>query len=140
MKVLQYGTAVLFEVLKNSNSLAAIERECFTPIASEVFLMDASNELKSLDYARKNMIPRRTDGKPVNPSTVWRWIRNGLEGLDGERITLAVTYAGSRPCVTAKDVDEFFAAVTEAKLERHRIALERRSDVSEAELDAAGLL
>jgi hypothetical protein len=102
--------------------------------------MVASNELRSLDYARKNLIPRRPNGKPVNPSTVWRWIRKGLEGLDGERVTLAVTYAGSRPCVTAEAIDVFFNAVTEAKLERYRLALEIRSDVSEVELNDAGLL
>ena len=45
--------------------------------------MVVSDELVTLDYARKQLIPRRSDGKPVNPSTVWRWIRKGLEGLDG---------------------------------------------------------
>jgi hypothetical protein len=102
--------------------------------------MVVSDELVTLDYARKQLIPRRSDGKPVNPSTVWRWIRKGLEGLDGDRIKLAVTYAGSRPCVTAEALNKFFAAVTDVKLERHRRVLELRSDVTEDEMEAAGLL
>lgn len=99
-----------------------------------------SDELITLDYARKYRIPRRSDGKSVNPSTVWRWIHKGLEGLDGDRIKLAVTYAGSRPCVTAEAINKFFAAVTDAKLERHRRVLELRSDVTEVDLQSAGLL
>jgi hypothetical protein len=102
--------------------------------------MVVSDELVTLDYARKHLIPRRSDGKPVNPSTAWRWIRKGLEGLDGDRIKLAVTYAGSRPCVTAEALNKFFAAVTDAKLERHRRVLELRSDVTEVDLQSAGLL
>ena len=54
-------------------------------------------DLVSLDHARKKLIPPRPNGNPVNPSTVWRWIRKGLEGPDGERIKLSVVYCGSRP-------------------------------------------
>lgn len=64
--------------------------------------MVVSDELVTLDYARKHLIPRRSDGKPVNSSTVWRWIRKGLEGLDGDRIKLIVIYAGSRPASQLK--------------------------------------
>ncbi len=102
--------------------------------------MEVPDELVTLDYARKHKIPRRPDGKPVNPSTVSRWTHKGLEGLDGDRITLAVTYVGSRPYVTAKSINEFFAAVTYAKLERHRRVLEQQSDVTDDEMEAAGLL
>jgi hypothetical protein len=95
--------------------------------------------LVDLTTARKVLIPRRPDGKPINSSTLWRWIRKGLEGLDGERIKLAVTYVGNRPMVTHNAVDDFFQAVTEAKLERHRRTEELAADVTEDELQAAGL-
>ena len=97
-------------------------------------------KLVDLTTARKTLIPRRPDGKPVDPSTVWRWIRRGLEGIEGERIRLKVVYAGSRPFVTQNAIDDFFEAVTEAKLERHRRAEELTADVSDDELEAAGLL
>ena len=97
------------------------------------------NELVSIGHARTKLIPVRPDGNPINPSTVWRWIRIGLEGLDGERIKLAVVYVGNRPMVTRNAIDDFFQAVTAAKLERHRRVEELAADVSEAELKAAGL-
>lgn len=99
----------------------------------------ATQELVDLTTARKHEIPRRPDGRPVNPSTVWRWIRKGLEGNDGERIKLNVTYVGNRPHVTRNAIDDFFQAVTEAKLERHRRAEELASDVTDDELESAGL-
>ena len=98
------------------------------------------NELVSIGHARTKLIPVRPDGNPINPSTVWRWIRKGLEGLDGERIKLAVVYVGNRPMVTKNAIAEFFQAVTEAKLERHRRAEALAADVTDDELRAAGLL
>ena len=97
-------------------------------------------KLVDLAIARKTIIPSQPNGKAVHPSTTWRWIRKGLEGIDGKRIKLKVTYVGNRPCVTQEAVDEFFQAVTEAKLERHRRAEELAADVSDDELRSAGLL
>lgn len=93
-----------------------------------------------LSVARKQVFPPNPDGRPVNPSTVWRWIRKGLEGIDGERIRLQVVYRGNAPYVTPEAVQQFFAAVTHARLERMRRTQERSADVSEAELAAAGLI
>ena len=97
------------------------------------------NELVSIGHARTKLIPVRPDGNPVNHSTVWRWIRRGLEGVDGKRIKLAVVYVGNRPMVTKNAIAEFFQAVTEAKLERHRRAEALAADVTDAERAAAGL-
>ena len=93
----------------------------------------------SLNYARKNIIPLRPDGQPVSSSTCWRWNRKGLEGLEGERIKLEITYVGNRPMVTPRAIDDFFKAVTEAKLERHRRAEALAADVTDSELERAGL-
>ena len=97
------------------------------------------SKLKTLDHARKNFIPCRPDGEPVHRATLWRWIRKGLEGLDGERIRMKVIYVGNRPMVTRNTVDDFFQAVTEAKLERHRRAEQLASEVTQDELEAVGL-
>ena len=98
-----------------------------------------TQELYDLTTARKELIPRSQDGKPIAPSTLWRWVRKGLEGIDGERIRLPVKYCGHRPFVTADDINSFFQAVTEAKLERHRRTEEQAADVTDAELESAGL-
>ena len=96
-------------------------------------------QLVPLTTARKTIIPRRPDGRPIDPSTLWRWIRKGIQGVDRERIKLEVTYVGNRPYVTENAIGEFFQAVTEAKLERHRRAEALAADVSDAELESAGL-
>ena len=103
--------------------------------------MVTSNDLMlvSLDHARKHLIPRRTDGRPISPSTLWRWIRKGLEGRHGKRIRLTVVYCGNRPHVTARGVNKFFEAVTEARLSRHCPDEKQPIDVTEAELKRAGL-
>ncbi|GAB5442869.1 MAG: hypothetical protein Fues2KO_32180 [Fuerstiella sp.] len=100
--------------------------------------MVASN-LVTLTEARKHHIPRRPNGKPIDPSTLWRWNRKGLEGVDGERIKLEFVYVGNRPYVTPDAIDSFCQAVTEAKLERHRRAEQLAADVTDDELQAAGL-
>lgn len=95
-------------------------------------------QLISLDVARKTLIPRTRSGKHVSPSTVWRWARKGLEGIDGNRIKLEVTYVGSVPHVTEESVLRFFADITAARHERHRRS-DEVNDCSDSELQAAGL-
>lgn len=96
--------------------------------------------LVPLSVARKQLFPPNPDGKPVNPSTIWRWVRKGLEGLDSHRIRLEIVYCGNTPFVTAEAVEEFFQAVTHARLERMRRTEQRSADVTDAELAAAGLI
>ncbi len=93
-----------------------------------------------LSVARKQLFPSNANGRPITPSTVWRWVRKGLEGLDGQRIRLEVVYRGNTPYVTTEAVQQFYAAVTHARLERMRRTQERPSDVTEAELAAVGLI
>lgn len=79
-------------------------------------------------------------GKRVNPSTVFRWITKGLEGLDGNRIRLQVWYVGRQPHTTHAAIRVFLEAVTAAKIERSRRTQQGAAEVTAAELDAAGLL
>jgi hypothetical protein len=100
----------------------------------------ASDKLVPLGVARRTLIPPNENGKPVNPSTVWRWVRKGFLGVDDERIRLEVTYRGNAPYTTAEAVDRFFSQVTAAKLERARRADAMAADVTDDELREAGLL
>jgi hypothetical protein len=79
-------------------------------------------------------------GKRVNPSTIFRWITKGLEGLDGNRIRLQVWYVGRQPHTTHAAIRTFLDAVTAARLERSRRTQQGIAEVTNAELDAAGLL
>lgn len=101
--------------------------------------MYTENELVTLTHARKHYIPKREDGKNVSPSTVWRWIRKGLAGTNGERIRLSITYVGRTPYVTREDVERFFSAVTEATQARHQKAEQQVLDVTDEQLRRVGL-
>jgi hypothetical protein len=79
-------------------------------------------------------------GKRVNPSTIFRWITKGLEGLDGKRIRLQVWYVGRQPHTTHAAIRTFLDSVTAARLERSRRTQQGAAVVTDAELDAAGLL
>lgn len=96
-------------------------------------------QLHPLNYARNHWIPKSTSGKPINPSTTFRWVRDGLEGLDGERIRLEVVYRGQMPCTSQQAVQRFFQSVTEAPLERMARTQQRADDVTTDELEAVGL-
>lgn len=101
--------------------------------------IEIHEHLQTLSYARNRWIPKSDSGKTVNPSTVIRWIRDGLEGLDGERIRLDVRYRGQTPYTSHEAVQRFFTAVTEARLARMARNQQRAGDVSDDELEAVGL-
>ena len=96
-------------------------------------------KLKTLSYARNCWIEKSDSGKAVNPSTVFRWIRDGLEGLDGKRIRLDVSYRGQTPYTSQEAVQRFFAAVTAARLARMAARQQRSADVTDDELESVGL-
>ena len=98
------------------------------------------SKLVALSDARRMLIPCRPDGKPINPSTVWRWIKKGLDALDGERIKLEVIYVGRTPHVSPEMVKEFFDKVTAAKKERIRQQELATAEVTTEELKASGLV
>ena len=93
-----------------------------------------AEELVDLGTARRTLIPRR-DGEPVSPSTVWRWVRHGING-----IKLRVTYVGAKPYTDSRSVRAFFDAVTEARQASQRTTEPELLVASDAELKAAGLL
>lgn len=80
-------------------------------------------------------------GEPSTP-TVWRWVTRGLAPAnDGEsRIKLEVLYIGSRPHTTRAAIREFIDRATQARLQCQERSQQRHVDVSEAELEAAGLI
>ena len=103
-------------------------------------MINSSERLVSISHASKSLIPPSDDGRLINPSTVYRWIRHGLEGMDGKRIRLEVVYRGQTPFTSAEAINRFFAAVTTARLARIERTQQRSAEVSDADLAAAGLL
>lgn len=101
-------------------------------------MRSTNDELFSLNEARRrrDLIPPRPDGRAVTPSTVFRWIRHGLAGLDDERIRLDVVYVGHTPYVTREGLNRFFSRVTAARTVKPHTPATTASDV---ELSEAGL-
>lgn len=96
----------------------------------------APDTLVPLNEARKKLIPRR-NGKTLNGGTLRRWVHDGLAGENDERIRLEVVYIGRTPHVSAQMIDNFFRAITAARLS---LAKKTRCDVTEDDLRAANLL
>ncbi|MEJ7591112.1 MAG: hypothetical protein WKF77_06150 [Planctomycetaceae bacterium] len=96
---------------------------------------NASSELIPLNDAIRAEIPGNK-----NPATVWRWGTRGLAGLDGQRIRLEITYCGRQPCTTRDAVWTILAEVTAARLAKIARTQQRAADVTDEELEAAGLL
>ena len=96
------------------------------------------NELVRLNAARWSLIPQ-TNGRAVNTSTLGRWIRKGLAGQNGDRIKLEVVYVGRTPYVSARMVEDFFRAVTAARM-ANTDKTRGHADVTDNELRAANLL
>lgn len=82
-------------------------------------------------------IPRRSNGKPVSPTTVWRWINKGLAGANGERIFLPVEYFGTQPFFTPAGIQSFIEAMTEAR--RKSAESDAAGSPSQEELECNGL-
>ncbi|MCA9011289.1 MAG: hypothetical protein KDB01_16170 [Planctomycetaceae bacterium] len=78
-------------------------------------------------------------GSERNPSTKYRWVVQGVAGVDGERIKLRCTYVGRTPCTSVRWVDEWLDAVTQARLSRAAKSSQSRDEPSDSELDSVGL-
>lgn len=81
-------------------------------------MIDISEDVRPLsDWAPR--LPRRRQGRPVNPATLYRWANQGLNG-----VRLEVIRIGGTTCTSKSALQAFFNALT---------AVENRND--EAELD-----
>jgi hypothetical protein len=101
--------------------------------------MHSANTLPDDGLEPVNDVIRQVIRSETNPSTAWRWITRGIAGLNGERIRLQVWYVGRTPCTTRAAVREWLEAVTAARLARMARTQQRATDVTQDELEAAGL-
>ncbi len=91
--------------------------------------------LVDLSTARRTLIPCKKNGKAISPSTMWRWIRRGIND-----VRLEVRYVGSVPHTSQEAIQRFFDGVTEKRLAAHRSSDSGTVTVTEADLKKAGLL
>jgi len=70
-----------------------------------------SEELLSLPQAARRFPPFR-QGRPVNPSTVWRWVFTGVRLPDGRRVRLDAVRLSGRWLTSVEAIERFVAAQT----------------------------
>ena len=69
-----------------------------------------TEEMFSLQDAAKKLPPLRA-GRPVNVSTIWRWVTNGYKGIKLETINI-----GERTMTSTDAMSRFFQEITEATI------------------------
>jgi hypothetical protein len=96
-----------------------------------------ADDLMPLAQAARSL-PKLRDGRPVAPSTLWRWSAHGLHG-----VRLAIIRVGGTTCTSRTALREFFAAVDAARTQPDSAPLARlrptRSDSAADELTSLGI-
>jgi hypothetical protein len=72
----------------------------------------ATEVLRPLADAARQLPPLR-GGKPVWPSTVWRWATRGIRDRNGAVVRLEIIKLGGTCCTSEQALTRFFRALTE---------------------------
>ena len=82
------------------------------PISSRPLPIDLSTETLIGLPAAANRLPAYRGGRPVSPSTLWRWIFTGVQLPDGSRVRLEAIRLGRRWLTSLEAIARFSAAQT----------------------------
>jgi hypothetical protein len=72
-----------------------------------------TEKLRSFTEAARRL-PALRGGKPVNPSTVWRWTSRGVRNRDGVLVRLETIKLGGTCCTSDEALVRFFRALTDS--------------------------
>ena len=97
------------------------------------------DELFTLSDAAKELLPQ-PKGRPVSPTTLWRWSQKGVKAPDGSRIKLQVWHCGGATYTTRDACTEFIERQTQARQSPSEPDWPRRNDETDRRLRDAGLL
>ena len=70
-----------------------------------------TEKLRSFAEAAQRL-PSLRGGKPVNPSTVWRWTTRGIRARDGMLVRLEAIKVGGTCCTSDEALLRFFRALS----------------------------
>jgi hypothetical protein len=88
-------------------------------------------------------LPRMRRGRPVSPSTLWRWHRHGLKAWDGAVVRLRAWRVGGQTLTSEAALREFFARLSAGAGEAPTRAAPTEDDTRgkevEGQLDALGI-
>ena len=71
-----------------------------------------TEKLRSFAEAARRL-PALRVGKPVNPSTVWRWTTRGVRARNGALVRLESIKVGGTCCTSDEALVRFFRALTD---------------------------
>jgi hypothetical protein len=70
-----------------------------------------TEKLRSFAEAARRL-PALRVGKPVSPSTVWRWTTRGVRARDGMLVRLEAIKVGGTCCTSDQALQRFFQALS----------------------------
>jgi hypothetical protein len=103
-----------------------------------------NEQLLGLAQAARRLPPFR-QGKPINPSTIFRWITEGVNVPGGLRVRLEAVRLGGRWLTSAEALERFAARQTPTLMDapqpnpRTAVARRRASEAAARELDRIGI-
>jgi len=74
--------------------------------------IDIKTEAPITFHAARNHPLFRRNGKPLSPSTLWRWTRKGCRAADGHLVRLETFRAGGGAMTTVEAVERFVRELT----------------------------
>lgn len=99
-------------------------------------------KLISLSVAARRFPGRRDENRPVNGSTIFRWVTKGVKSTSGKIVKLRATKAGSRWFTTEESLckfcEELSAGADVVPAPRSPTARNRASERAAKELESMG--
>jgi hypothetical protein len=95
--------------------------------------IDLTEEILPFSAAAKRL-PRLRNGRPVAPSTLWRWATAGMHGVKLETIKV-----GGSTCTSVEALARFVARLNNQPTQHLPVDQSKRQDRVEQELTARGV-
>jgi hypothetical protein len=80
-----------------------------------------TEKLRSFAEAARRL-PALRGGKPVNPTTIWRWTTRGVRGPGGVPVRLEAIKVGGTTCTSDEALARFYRALTISEQQRAALA------------------
>jgi hypothetical protein len=85
-------------------------------------------------------IPPIRAGRPISPTTIWRWATVGCRAKNGERVRLETIRIGGASCTSLEALQRFFARLSgDEPAQPPSRRTSRGHAQAEAALDTAGI-
>jgi hypothetical protein len=81
-------------------------------LGGNAMAIDPSTEMLRSFAEAARRLPALRGGKPVNPSSVWRWTTRGVRDRNGVPVRLEAIKVGGTTCTSDEALARFFRALT----------------------------